>query len=423
MLTTVPLLIVVILFSALFSGMEIAFVSSNKLLFGIDRSLTSRIINKFYDNSNNFISSILVGNNIVLVIYGILMAKLLNATILSGLTDNEFLRLLLETIISTIVIIFTGEFVPKALFRINPNNSLKTFSLLMYPIYIVLYPFSRFTTFCSCIILRIFNIKIKDEARNSTFTKSELNNLIQASLENADDTQEIDNDVRIFQNALDFSSIKVRDCYIPRTEIEAVEVNTSLEELKSTFIESGHSKIVVFKDNIDNIIGYIHSSELFRLGNRWQQKICKMPYVPETLPAQKLMRTLMQQKKSLAVVVDEFGGTSGIISLEDLLEEIIGEIEDEHDNQNLVAKKSGDNEYILSGRLEIERINEMFEIEIPESDEYQTLGGFILAHHQRFPQLNENVSIGKFHFRIIKQRSNKIELVKLTIKDHTPEKR
>lgn len=423
MLTTVLLLIIVILFSALFSGMEIAFVSSNKLLFGIDRSLTSRIINKFYDNSNNFISSLLVGNNIVLVIYGILMAKLLNATILSGLTDNEFLRLLLETIISTIVIIFTGEFVPKALFRINPNNSLKSFSLLMYPIYIVLYPFSKFTTFCSCIILRIFNIKIKDEARDNTFTKSELNNLIQASLENADETQEIDNDVRIFQNALDFSSIKVRDCYIPRTEIEAVEINTPLEELKAAFIESGHSKIVVFKDNIDNIIGYIHSSELFRLGNRWQQKICKMPYVPETLPAQKLMRTLMQQKKSLAVVVDEFGGTSGIISLEDLLEEIIGEIEDEHDNQNLIAKKTGNDEYILSGRLEIERINEMFEIEIPESDEYQTLGGFILAHHQRFPQLNENVSIGKFHFRIVKQRSNKIELVKLTIKNRIPEKK
>lgn len=423
MLTTVLLLIIVILFSALFSGMEIAFVSSNKLLFGIDRSLTSRIINKFYDNSNNFISSLLVGNNIVLVIYGILMAKLLNATILSGLTDNEFLRLLLETIISTIIIIFTGEFVPKALFRINPNNSLKSFSLLMYPIYIVLYPFSKFTTFCSCIILRIFNIKIKDEARDNTFTKSELNNLIQTSLENADETQEIDNDVRIFQNALDFSSIKVRDCYIPRTEIEAVEINTPLEELKAAFIESGHSKIVVFKDNIDNIIGYIHSSELFRLGNRWQQKICKMPYVPETLPAQKLMRTLMQQKKSLAVVVDEFGGTSGIISLEDLLEEIIGEIEDEHDNQNLIAKKTGNDEYILSGRLEIERINEMFEIEIPESDEYQTLGGFILAHHQRFPQLNENISIGKFHFRIVKQRSNKIELVKLTIKSHTPEKR
>lgn len=425
MTTTILLLIVVILFSALFSGMEIAFVSSNKLLFGIDRnekSLTTSIINKFYDNSNNFISSILVGNNIVLVIYGILMAKLLQETILHGLQGNEFLSLLLETIISTIIIIFTGEFVPKALFRINPNNSLKRFALLMYPIYIVLYPFSRFTTLCSCLVLRIFNIKIKDEARDTTFSKKELNNLIQSSLENADDTQEIDNDVRIFQNALDFSSIKVRDCYIPRTEIEAVEISTPLEELKSAFIESGHSKIVVFKENIDNIVGYIHSSELFRLGSRWQQKICKMPYVPETLSAQKLMRILMQQKKSLAVVVDEFGGTSGIISLEDLLEEIIGEIEDEHDNQNLVAKKTGENEYILSGRLEIERINEQFQIEIPESDEYQTLGGFILAHHQRFPQLNETINIGKFRFRIIKQRSNKIELVKLTFSSPAQEK-
>ena len=418
MTTTILLLIVVILFSALFSGMEIAFVSSNKLLHGIDRnedSLTSGIINKFYDNSNNFISSLLVGNNIVLVIYGILMAKLLNATVLSGLSHNEGVRLLLETIVSTIVIIFTGEFIPKALFRIDPNSALKRFALITYPIYIILYPFSRFTTLCSCLILRLFNIRIKDEARDTTFSKTELNNLIQSSIENADEEQNIDNDVRIFQNALDFSSIKVRDCFVPRTEIDAVEINTPLEELKSVFIESGHSKIVVFQENIDNIVGYIHSSELFRLGKKWQQKICKMPYVPETLSAQKLMRTLMQQKKSLAVVIDEFGGTSGIISLEDLVEEIIGEIEDEHDNQNLVAKSIGDNEYVLSGRLEIERINEMFDIDIPESDDYQTLGGFILAHHQRFPQLNETISIGKFRIRAIKLRSTKIELVKLSI--------
>ena len=417
MTTTILLLIVVIMFSALFSGMEIAFVSSNKLLHGIDRnesSLTSNVINKFYDNSNNFISSLLVGNNIVLVIYGILMAKLLNATVLSGLADNEGVRLFLETLISTIVIIFTGEFIPKALFRIDPNSALKRFALFTYPIYIILYPFSRFTTICSCFILRLFNIKIKDEAMDTTFSKTELNNLIQSSLENADEEQEIDNDVRIFQNVLDFSDIKVRDCFVPRTEIEAVEYNTPLEELKSAFIESGHSKIVVYKDNIDNIIGYIHSSELFRLSKKWQQKICKMPYVPETLPAQKLMRTLMQQKKSLAVVIDEFGGTSGIISLEDLLEEIIGEIEDEHDNQNLVAKSIGNNEYILSGRLEIERINEMFGLGLPESDDYQTLGGFILAHYQRFPQLNETISIDKFKIRVIKLRSTKIELVKLT---------
>lgn len=418
MTTTILLLIVVILFSALFSGMEIAFVSSNKLLHGIDRnesSMTSNVINKFYENSNNFISSLLVGNNIVLVIYGILMAKLLNATILSGLADNEGVRLFLETLISTIVIIFTGEFVPKALFRIDPNSALKRFALFTYPIYIILYPFSRFTTLCSCLILRLFNVKIKDEAMDTTFSKTELNNLIQSSLDNADEEQEIDNDVRIFQNALDFSNIKVRDCFVPRTEIEAVEINTPLEELKSAFIESGHSKIVVYKDNIDNIIGYIHSSELFRLNKKWQQKICKMPYVPETLSAQKLMRTLMQQKKSLAVVVDEFGGTSGIISLEDLLEEIIGEIEDEHDNQNLVAKSIGNNEYILSGRLEIERINEMFGIDLPESDEYQTLGGLILVHHKRFPQMNETITVGKFRIRAIKLRSTKIELVKLSV--------
>ena len=418
MLTLLLQLTIVILFSALFSGMEIAFVSSNRLLLGIDqnkRSLTSFVIDKYYSNSNNFISSLLVGNNISIVIYGMLMAQLLNSTILKGLEGATSLNLLLETLISTIVIIFTGEFIPKALFRINPNRSLKRFALVTYPIYILLYPLSRFTSFCSTLLLRLTGIKIKDETRDTTFSKTELNNLILSSIENAENEEAIDNDVRIFQNALDFSNIKVRDCLVPRTEIEAVEYNTPLEELKSVFIESGHSKIVVYKENIDDIIGYIHSSELFRLGKKWQQKICKMPVVPETLSAQKLMRTLMQQKKSLAVVLDEFGGTSGIVSLEDLVEEIIGEIEDEHDNQNLVAKSLGNNEYLLSGRLEIERINEQFDLEIPESDEYQTLGGFILAHHQRFPQLNEVISIGKFKIRPIKQRSTKIELVKLSV--------
>ena len=418
MLTLLLQLAIVILFSALFSGMEIAFVSSNRLLLGIDqnnRSLTSFVIDKYYSNSNNFISSLLVGNNISIVIYGMLMAQLLNSTILKGLEGATSLNLLLETLISTIVIIFTGEFIPKALFRINPNRSLKRFALVTYPIYILLYPLSRFTSFCSTLLLRLTGIKIKNETRDTTFSKTELNNLILSSIENADNEEAIDNDVRIFQNALDFSNIKVRDCLVPRTEIEAVEYNTPLEDLKSVFIESGHSKIVVYKENIDDIIGYIHSSELFRLGKKWQQKICKMPVVPETLSAQKLMRTLMQQKKSLAVVLDEFGGTSGIVSLEDLVEEIIGEIEDEHDNQNLVAKSLGNNEYLLSGRLEIERINEQFDLEIPESDEYQTLGGFILAHHQRFPQLNEVISIGKFKIRPIKQRSTKIELVKLSV--------
>ncbi len=418
MTATILQIVVVILFSALFSGIEIAFVSSNKLLMGIDlndKGIKSYVINKYYSNSNNFISSILVGNNIVLVIYGILMAELLMEP-LNGITKNEGIHLVLETIISTIIIIFTGEFIPKALFRINPNGAMKRAAIPLYPIYILLYPMARFTTWLSCLILRIFNIKIDKEARDITFTKNELNDLIQDSIENAKDDQEaIDNDVKIFQNALDFSDIRVRDCYVPRTEIDAVEVNTPIEELKSMFIESGHSKIVVFKETIDNIIGYIHSSELFRCGDKWQKKICKMPIVPETLSAQKLMRILMQQKKSLAVVLDEFGGTSGIISLEDLVEEIIGDIEDEHDSNNHIAKQLGDGEFLLSGRLEVERINELFELGLPESDEYQTLGGLILSYHQRFPQINETITIDKFQIRIVKQRSNKIELVKMKI--------
>lgn len=418
MTTTLLSLLIVILLSALFSGMEIAFIASNKLLLGIDlneRGATSHVLNRFYSNSNNFISTLLVGNNIVLVIYSMLMADILNTLFLEELTTSTSLKLLLETLISTVVIIFTGEFIPKALFRANPNGALKRFAIITYLLYVILYPLSRFTTWMSCVIMRLFNIKIEKDTRDTTFSKRELNNLIQDSIENAAEEEEIDNDVRIFQNVLDFSNIKVRECFVPRTEIEAVEVNTPLEELKSMFIESGHSKIVVFKENIDNIIGYIHSSELFRTPGRWQQRICKMPIVPETLSAHKLMRTLMQQKKSLAVVVDEFGGTSGIISLEDLVEQIFGEIEDEHDNTNLVAKAQANGEYILSGRLEIERVNEQFDLDIPESEEYQTIGGFILAHYQRFPQLNETITIGKFQIQIIKKRSTKIELIRLKI--------
>ena len=244
----------------------------------------------------------------------------------------------------------------------------------------------------------------------------ELTHLIQSSIENAkDDEETIDNDVKIFQNALDFSEIKVRDCVVPRTEICAVDVTTKLEELKKQFIESGHSKIIVYKDNIDNIIGYIHSSELFRNAHQWQKQICRMPIVPETLSAQKLMHKLMQEKKTLAAVVDEFGGTLGIISFEDLLEEIIGEIEDEHDNTNYEAKKIGENEYKLSGRLEIERINELFDLELPESDDYQTIGGMILSYHQSFPKVNETITIDKFQFKVQKTRSTRIEEVTLKI--------
>jgi CBS domain containing-hemolysin-like protein len=420
MLTLILELIIVILFSALFSGMEIAFVSSNKLLLGIDqnnRSMTSYVIDKFYAKSNNFISSLLVGNNISIVVYGMLMAELLSLTILKNVHDNPSLNLLLETIISTIIIIFTGEFIPKALFRINPNRSLKRFALITYPIYILLYPLSRFTSLCSLFLLRILGIKIKDETRDNTFTKTELNNLILSSIENADDEEKIDNDVLIFQNALDFSSIKIRDCMVPRTEIISIEDDATIEELKALFIEKGISKIIVYQDNIDNITGYIHSSEMFHEPDDWRKCIRQLPIVPETMNANKLMKLFMQQKRSLAVVVDEFGGTSGIVALEDLVEQIFGEIEDEHDTTSYVAKQTGDNEYVFSGRLDIEKANEMFSLNLPESDDYQTIGGLILHQHQSIPKAHDIITLEHFQFKIIKVTSTKIELVKLKVNE------
>ena len=407
-------------FSAFFSGMEIAFVSSNKLRFEMGRneqSITSRILSIFYKNPNNFISTMLVGNNIALVIYGILMAELIEQRILSGWIENEFLLVLIQTIISTLIILVTGEFIPKTLFKINPNFTLNILAIPTFICYILLYPISKFASACSSIFLWLTGIKVNKEASDKAFTKVDLDYFIQSSIEDSDDKQEIDTEVRIFQNALDFSSIKIRDCMVPRTEIVAIEYNTSLEELKSRFIESGISKILVYKDNIDNIVGYIHSSEMFREHTNWTEGIRQFPIVPETMNANKLMQIFMQQKKSIAVVVDEFGGTAGIVALEDLVEQIFGEIEDEHDTTSYIAKQIGDNEYVLSGRLEIEKANELFPINLPENDEYQTVGGLILHQYQSFPKLHEVISFNKFEFKIIKVTSTKIELVRLKVSE------
>ena len=413
-------ILITMLFSAFLSGMEIAFVSSNKLRFEMDRSeesLTSRVLSIFFQNPNNFISTMLVGNNIALVIYGILMAEIIEEQLLSGIIDNEFVLVLTQTIISTLIILVTGEFIPKTLFKINPNFTLNLFAIPAFICYIVLYPISKFASSLSGIILRITGTKINKEARAKAFTKVDLDHFIQSSIQDSGNQEEIDTEVKIFQNALDFSSVKVRDCMVPRTEIVAVEDDTSLEELKERFIESGISKIIVYKENIDNIIGYIHSSEMFHELTDWTNSIRQLPIVPETMNANKLMKLFMQQKKSLAVVVDEFGGTSGIVALEDLVEQIFGEIEDEHDTNSHVAKATGDNEYILSGRLDIEKVNELFSIELPENDEYQTVGGLILHQHQSFPKTHEIITIGRFQFKIIKVTATKIELVKLKVNE------
>lgn len=409
---------ITLLLSAFFSGMEIAFVSSNRMLAEMDKGtsrLTRRLQTFFYKNPNDFVSTMLVGNNIVLVVYGIFVARLLDNTIFKGL--DPAISVTADTILSTLVVLFTGEFLPKTLFKSNPNKFFSFFVFPAYLFYLLLWPVSRFSTLLSKILLKISGVKVDKDNDDGEFSKIDLDYLVQSSIDNATDNSQIDDEVRIFQNALDFSDTKVRDCMVPRTEICAVEKLSSLSDLKNIFIESGKSKILVYDNDIDHIIGYIHSLELFRNPNDWHNHIRTMPFVPETMSARKMMQTFLQQKKSLGVVIDEFGGTSGIISLEDIVEEIFGDIEDEHDNSNYIAQKNSDGTYLLSARLEIDKVNDLFSLDIPESEDYMTIGGFILHEYENFPKLNEVVRIGRFEFKIIKNTMTKIELVRLKVID------
>ena len=417
-MNTLICLLIAVLFSAFFSGMEIAFVSVHKLRLEMDRKpgITSSILSYFFRHSSNFISTMLVGNNIALVIYGILMAQILDKYMLGDI-GNEFVVLLLQTVISTLIIIVTGEFLPKTFFKMNPILMLRIFAVPLYILYIILYPISKFASMLSYVLLRMFGQKVNRDVEEKVFGKVDLDYFVSSSIENAENEDNLGSEVKIFQNVLDFSSVKLRDCMVPRTEILALDVKTPVEELISTFIESGNSRIIVFDGNIDNILGYIHSAEMFRNRNNWVKSIKAMPIVPETMSAQRLMKKFIKDKQNMAVVVDEFGGTSGIITLEDLVEEIFGEIEDEHDSSNYVCKKVGDNEYVLSGRLEIERVNELFDLDLPESDDYLTIGGLILDRYQSFPKLHETVEIDKYNFKIIKVAATKIELVRLKVNE------
>ena len=410
-------IMITMVFSAFFSGMEIAFVSVDKLRFEMERKggVTSRILSVFFKNPNEFISTMLVGNNIALVIYGILMAQIIGDNLLSGFIENHFLMVLAQTVISTLIILVTGEFLPKTLFKINPNLVLNVFAVPLIVCYIILYPVSKLSSGLSCLFLRIFGMKVNKEASDIAFGKVDLDYFVQSSIDNAENEEELDTEVKIFQNALDFSNIKIRDCIVPRTEVVAVDLTTSLDELKNRFIESGISKIIVYDGNIDNVVGYIHSSEMFRAPKDWHDNVKQVPIVPETMSAHKLMKLFMQQKKTIAVVVDEFGGTSGIVSLEDLVEEIFGDIEDEHDNTSYICKQIDEHEYVLAARLEIEKVNETFGLDLPESDDYLTVGGLILSQYQSFPKLHEVIQIGRYQFKIIKVTATKIELVRLKV--------
>jgi CBS domain containing-hemolysin-like protein len=409
-------IIITLAFSAYFSGMEIAFVSSNRMLAEMEKdrnAFSQRLISFFYRHPNDFVSTMLVGNNIVLVIYGILIAKFFNNTIFAGCAPAFTVPA--DTILSTLIVLFTGEFLPKTLFKNNPNTLLSFFAPLAALFYVVLWPISRFATLISRDLLKIVGIKVQENMGQGVFSRVDLDYLVQSSIDNASTPDSIEEEVKIFQNALEFPDLKVRDCMVPRTEIKAVEYNCSTDELMQMFIESGNSKIIVYKEDIDHIEGYIHSSEMFRSPKDWRDNIRPLAFVPETMQAQKLMQMFLQQKKSLGVVVDEFGGTSGIVSLEDIVEEIFGDIQDEHDNNNLVAYQTKDGDYVISARMEVDEINDKFQLSLPESDDYMTLGGLILNYYQSFPKPNDIVKVGKFTFKILKTSTTKIELVSLHI--------
>lgn len=404
--------------SAFFSGMEIAFVASNRLLMkvGKDQSgLSQHCLKVFYANPNSFVSTMLVGNNIVLVVYGIIFARIFDGLWQLAGISNDATLVMLDSICSTLVILFTGEFLPKTLFKSNPNRLMSLLAPVAYLFYIVLWPISRFSTLLSRLFLRLLGVKMEEGNNDGTFTKVDLDDLVQSSIDNTPQGGEVDDEMKIFQNALDFPDLKVRDCMVPRTEINAVPYDCTADELQQKFVESGNSKILIYKEDIDHIVGYIHTLELFRAREKWHDHIRQMPFVPETMAAQKLMQIFLGQKKSIGVVVDEFGGTSGIVSLEDIVEEIFGDIEDEHDNTNYIAKQTADGDYILSGRLEIDKANELFNLGLPDSGEYKTISGLILHAYQSFPKLNEVVKVGKYHFKIVKKTMTKIEVVRLHV--------
>lgn len=400
--------------------MEIAFVSSNKVKTEIDikkGGLVSQILNIFYAHRETFISTMLVGNNIVHVVYGIGIAWLLKTPLEGWLgAENEALILLVQTLISTAIVVVMSEFLPKNIFRINPNRSLRIFAVPLLFLYLLLYPISQFTSWLSSILMRLFGIK-NEKKEIRLISVGELDDYLQENIDKSEDeNKEVEREVKIFENALDFSDTRLRDCMIPRNEIVGVDIaETSREELSQLFTKSGLSKLVVYHDDIDNVLGFIQVSELFKPDVNWKDQIKPVIIAPETMLAKKMMQNLLKEKKSMAIVVDEFGGTAGMVTLEDLVEEIFGDIEDEHDRRKLIARKTSENTYELSGRMEIERINEMFDLDLPESDDYQTIAGYIVNRLEVIPNQGEEHTIDQFTVNITKKSGARLELVTLKV--------
>lgn len=406
------------LFSALFSGMEIAFVSANRLKIELSSkqgNFSGKILSFFLKQPAKFISAMLIGNNIALVIYSILMAKLLEPQILQYLSSNDFVILIIQTIISTLFILFFAEFLPKSLLRINPNKTLVIAAIPLQLIYWMLYPFTILVLGLSNAILKL--AKVDTSQSDLAFSKIDLEDFVTNIQQRKEVGEEIDNEIQIFKNALDFSNVKARDCMVPRTDLVAMDIETLLENIRDKFIETGLSKILIYKDSIDNIIGYIHSKELFKKPKSLKSILLPISFIPESMPANQILQEFITQRKSVAVVVDEFGGTSGIITTEDIIEEIFGDIEDEHDIEELTEIQFEENKFQFSARLEIDYLNEKYMLNLPESDDYETLAGLIISVDESIPEKDDVIHHKDFLIKIDKVSNNKIDLVTITFKD------
>ncbi len=406
------IILISLIFSAFFSGMEIAFISMDKLQLEVEKrqnKLSAKLLSYFVQKPDNYIGTMLVGNNIALVIYGLFMAALLEPKI-SQYTSNEALILILQTVISTLIILFFAEFLPKAIFRTNPNKILKIFSPFIIIFYYLFYPVTVFTIFISNFFInKILKSKDDQKSKQAVFGRADLKHF----LEQFRRKKEIEEEIKIISKTLNFDKIKVKECMVPRNEIVALPVDSTIEDLVKKMSETGLSKIVIYKDSIDNVLGYVHSIELYKDPQSIEEIIVEMPIVPETMSAKKLYNILIENGKSLALVVDEYGGTSGIVSIEDILEEIFGDIQDEHDVKELTEKKISDNEFIFSARLEIDYLNDKYKLDLPKSSEYETLAGLILDKLERYPQKGEKISIKNFTFEILEIEKARIKLVKI----------
>jgi putative hemolysin len=417
----ISIIILCLILSAFFSGMEIAFISSNKIYLELEKkqdNFISKIIAKLTEKPSKFIAAMLIGNNIALVVYGFFMGALLMRWIDSmGFYFSDFLNLLIQILISTFIVLITAEFLPKVFFQIYANSLMKFFAIPAYFFYVLFYFISTFFIWISDFILKKFFGTDGDQVQ-LFFSKTELGNYITEQMSSVEENDEVDSEIQIFQNALEFSGVKARDVMCPRTEIVAIDLFDSIEDLMALFIETGYSKIVVYQNSLDDIVGYVHSFDLFKKPKTIKAIVISVEFVPEAIFIKDVMSLLTKKRKSVAVVLDEYGGTSGIVTIEDIVEELFGEIEDEHDlEEELIEKELGDGVYVFSARFDVEYLNQTYKFSIPESDSYGTLGGFIVDSTKDIPQKGDVIAIGNYHFVIEEVTNTKIELVKMTVKD------